>query len=68
MHQPMVMRAQQQQVLETGFTAGRPVPDVMGIDDDFDDNINVLPNLLNNPSAEGLLTAVKTFRNHSPPP
>ncbi len=36
--------------------------------DDIDDTISDLSNLLNNPSAEGLLSAVKTFRRHSPPP
>ena len=30
--------------------------------------IGDLSNLINNPSAEGLLTAVKTFPSHSPPP
>ena len=37
------------------------------IDDGIDDDIVELSNLINNPSAEGLLTAVKTFPNHSPP-
>jgi hypothetical protein len=37
------------------------------IDDGIDDGRVELSNLLNNPSAEGLLTAVKTFPNHSPP-
>jgi hypothetical protein len=38
------------------------------IDDGIDDTISKLSNLINNPSAEGLLTAVKTFPDHSPPP
>jgi hypothetical protein len=37
------------------------------LDDGIDDGIVELSNLINNPSAEGLLTAVKTFPNHSPP-
>jgi hypothetical protein len=40
------------------------------IDDGINDIGNAfskLSNVLNNPSAEGLLTAVKTFPNHSPP-
>ena len=40
------------------------------IDDGIDDTgntISKLSNLINNPSAEGLLTAVKTFPSHSPP-
>ncbi|MFB3105114.1 MAG: HNH endonuclease signature motif containing protein, partial [Pseudomonadales bacterium] len=36
-------------------------------DDSIDDNIFDLSNLINNPSAEGLLTAVKTFPAQSPP-
>jgi hypothetical protein len=35
--------------------------------DDIDNAFSELSNLINNPSAEGLLTAVKTFPNHSPP-
>jgi hypothetical protein len=38
------------------------------IDDGIDSNIVELSNVINNPSAEGLLTVVKTFPNHSPPP
>ena len=38
------------------------------IDNDIENNISELSTLVNNPSAEGLLTAVKTFPNHSPPP
>ena len=38
------------------------------IDEGIDDSIGELSRLNNNPSAEGLLSAVKTFRNHSPPP
>ena len=38
------------------------------IDNDRNDTIDDLSGLLNNPSAEGLLTAVKTFHIHSPPP
>ena len=37
------------------------------IDEGIDDDISELSNMLNNPSAEGLLTAVKTFPNRSPP-
>jgi hypothetical protein len=37
------------------------------IDDGIDDGIVELSNVINNPSAEGLLTAVKTFPSHSPP-
>jgi hypothetical protein len=39
------------------------------IDDGIDDGntISELSNLINNPSAEGLLSAVKTFPNHPPP-
>jgi hypothetical protein len=40
------------------------------IDDGIDDTGNTiveLSNVINNPSAEGLLSAVKTFPNHSPP-
>jgi hypothetical protein len=36
--------------------------------DDTDNDISELSNLINNPPAGGLLTAVKTFPNHSPPP
>ncbi len=39
-----------------------------GIDDDIGNNIGNLSNLINNPSAEGLLTAVKTFPVTSAPP
>ncbi len=39
-----------------------------GIDDDFDDTISELSKLLNNPSAEGLLTAVKNSPVSSAPP
>jgi len=35
--------------------------------DIIDDSIYELSNLINNPSAEGLLIAVKTFPNRSPP-
>ncbi len=35
--------------------------------DDIDNNLCEFSNLINNPSAEGLLTVVKTFPNHSPP-
>jgi Domain of unknown function (DUF222)/HNH endonuclease len=42
------------------------------IDDDIGDgignDIGELSKLINNPSAEGFLTAVKTFPGHSPPP
>jgi hypothetical protein len=38
------------------------------IDGGIDDGIVELSNVINNPSAEGILTAVKTFPNHSPPP
>jgi len=35
--------------------------------DDIDNTISELSNLINNPSAEGLLTAVNILPNHSPP-
>jgi hypothetical protein len=35
--------------------------------DEIDNNFGKLSNLINNPSAEGILSAVKTFPNHSPP-
>ena len=38
------------------------------IDDDISKEISNLSSLLNNPSAEGLLSAVKTLPEHSPPP
>jgi len=37
------------------------------IDEGIDDGIDELSNVINNHSAEGLLSAVKTFPNHSPP-
>jgi hypothetical protein len=37
------------------------------LDDGIDDGIVELSNLINNPSAEGLLSAVKTLSTHSPP-
>jgi hypothetical protein len=36
--------------------------------DDIGNAFSELSNVINNPSAEGLLSAVKTFPNHSPPP
>ena len=37
------------------------------IDDDINDVTGELSRVINNPSAEGLLTAVKTFPDNSPP-
>ena len=48
---------------------GRAVPSCgYRLQDRIDDDIFELSDLINNPSAEGLLTAVKTFPTHSPPP
>lgn len=38
------------------------------IDEGFDDTTGDLSGLINNPSAEGLLSGMKTFHIHSPPP
>jgi hypothetical protein len=38
------------------------------IDDDIGDNFNELSIVINNPSAEGFFTAVKTSVVNSPPP
>jgi len=36
--------------------------------DDIGNNIDNLSVVINNPSAEGLLSGMKTFHIHSPPP